>query len=107
MNDSRKSATAEAKGSHARCGSARVIRASVRWQTRNIAAVSKGIGASRNRFGSANHLSKIRLLTSGVATETAMMPTPVSHRLPRAQLTARVSNSPSVLRINQVAPSRE
>jgi hypothetical protein len=56
-------------------------------------------------FGSANHLSNTRVLTHGVASDTAATPSAVNHRLPRAQSMARCCRAPSVFMMSQVAPS--
>ena len=55
--------------------------------------------------GHANQRAKTLSLTSGVATETAAMPSAVSSSAPRAQPTARRCSSPSVRAISQPAPS--
>ena len=52
-------------------------------------------------------MSKIRALTSGVASEIAATPAAVNHRLPRAQATALSCSAPSVFMMSQPAPSRQ
>lgn len=56
-------------------------------------------------LGNANHLSNTRVLTHGVAADTAATPSAVNHKVPRAHCTARSCSAPSVFMISHVAPS--
>src|SRR6266853_879227 len=88
-------------GTHAQASSARGWCRSVTPTITNSTAVISGTGASSTMLGNENHLWNTKLLTSGVATEMAAMPAAASHRLRRAQATARRCSSPSVFMSGQ------